>query len=103
MEAADDICYAIVDLEDAAEMEILNIIQIETVLKIGLSEVENADYSRIPLDNIAGRVSFLRAKVVDHLIKEAVAAFFTHEAEILSGTLSWTPKMGQVAKVEFCA
>src|SRR5262249_34548438 len=40
VEAADDICYAIIDLEDAYEMGILPLQEIDNILTIGLSEPE---------------------------------------------------------------
>lgn len=89
VEAADDICYNIIDLEDAHRLKII-------------SEKEAADYLLSLLGNEAGkaksrmdgirdandRISFLRAKAINRLINHYSETFFNKQDEILKGELS---------------
>jgi dGTPase len=84
-EAADDICYAIVDLEDALEVGILGFHEVETILCIGLDEEERRQYSTIASEDMPRRLNYLRGKVVDYLVRQAIDAFFENEQRILAG------------------
>lgn len=82
VEAADDICYHIVDLEDGYRMgyisfakakELLNeIAQRETIKKHAKTEEE--------------QIKFLRAVAINKLVEEVAASFLEHEQELLAGT-----------------
>jgi dGTPase len=87
MEAADDICYAIVDLEDGVEMDLIDFDRVEEILKNGLTDDEWSQYDTI-VDSVHRRAAFLRGKVVDYLIDEMIATFFKNETEILEGSFS---------------
>jgi dGTPase len=85
VEAADDICYAIIDLEDAFEMEILAINEIENILTAGLSKEELEEFATLSDADPFRRLGYLRGKVVDYLVRQAIEAFTCNEAAILSG------------------
>jgi dGTPase len=84
-EAADDICYAIVDLEDALEVGILGFHEVESILSIGLDGTERQEYGTIASEDMPRRLNFLRGKVVDYLVSQAIRAFFDNEQIILAG------------------
>jgi dGTPase len=94
VEAADDICYRIIDFEDAHR---LHIISIDTIRELFLSffdheagydardRVEKVFYE-INDDN--QKVQFLRAKLINLLIFRARDIFMDREEELLKGMLS---------------
>jgi dGTPase len=94
VEAADDICYRIIDFEDAHR---LNIISIETISELFLSffdheegydareRVEKIFYD-INDDN--QKVQFLRAKLINLLIFRARDIFMQKEEQLLEGSLT---------------
>jgi len=88
MEAADDICYAIVDLEDAFEVGILDFIEIENILIDGLTDNERTEYASIEKPDYYRKLGYLRGKVVDYLVRQAIQAFATQETPILEGSFS---------------
>lgn len=85
VEAADDICYAIVDLEDAHEMGILTLNEIDNILTNGLTDEERKEYATLAEADAFRRLGYLRGKVVDYLVQQAIDAFFKNEELILSG------------------
>jgi dGTPase len=85
VEAADDICYAVIDLEDASEVGILDFNEVENILIGGLTKEERTEYPTVPQDDFFRRLGYLRGKVVDYLIKEIIESFFKNEKEMLQG------------------
>ncbi|MEZ4855156.1 MAG: deoxyguanosinetriphosphate triphosphohydrolase [Gelidibacter sp.] len=87
VEAADDICYTIIDFEDGIN---LGLIQEEYALEYLINLVRDTininNYNA--LSNTEDRISYLRALSISTLIKEAVELFMTYEDEILKGTFS---------------
>ena len=94
VEAADDICYRIIDFEDAHR---LNIISKETIRDLFLSffdleqgydsrERVEATFNAITDDN--QKVQFLRAKLIGFLIFRLRDVFMDKEEELLNGTLT---------------
>lgn len=86
MEAADDFCYAILDLEDGLEMGILNWDQVYSVISPMLTagdrtELE-ADFQKL---RPGRRPPVIRGKVIDAYVRSAADAFLKHEASFLSG------------------
>lgn len=92
VEAADDICYNIIDMEDAHRIGLLSKEQVSSVF-LGLIEkldVEAVQYksvlstfARIRDDNES--ISYLRAKSISALVIASVNEFLTHEAQIIAG------------------
>ena len=90
VEAADDICYEIMDIEDAHK---LKIISYEETMKLLLAffDEENQQHiqQRIIEEGVTDnneKVVYLRACVIGKLENECVRVFVEHEEDILSGT-----------------
>lgn len=94
VEAADDICYRIIDFEDAHR---LNIISIDTIRDLFLSffDEETGYDARDRVEKIFHdinddnqKVQFLRAKLINLLIFRVRDIFMEKESELLDGALS---------------
>lgn len=91
VEAADDICYQIMDLEDAFKLGILSYDQIKILfLDFYDKETEAETLLRIQdtLQKVTDRneqISYLRAGVIGKLIYESIRIFGENEAAIMSG------------------
>ena len=87
VEAADDICYTIIDFEDGIN---LGLIQeeyaLEYLINLVRDTINTEKYNS--LLNTQDRVSYLRALAINTLINEAVELFMTHEESILNGEFS---------------
>jgi dGTPase len=93
VEAADDICYRIIDFEDAHR---LNIISIDTIKELflqffdnetGYDARERVEQVFNDINDHNQRVQFLRAKLINLLINRVTNVFMEKEAELLQGTL----------------
>lgn len=84
VEAADDICYTIIDFEDGIN---LGLIQEEFALEYLINLVRDTIHTEKynQLSNTQDRISYLRALAINTLINEAVNIFITNEEEILKG------------------
>ncbi len=89
VEAADDICYEIMDLEDAHKLKILSF---EKVSRLFLSffdqETQNHILQRINDEQLTDeneQIVYLRACVIGKLENECVNTFIEHEQEIMEG------------------
>ena len=92
VEAADDICYEIMDIEDAHKLKILSFEDTERLL-LGFFDYEVSGKIRgrimdecITDDN--EKVAYMRACVIGRLVGECVAAFVDNEQKILDGSLT---------------
>ncbi|MFF7710178.1 deoxyguanosinetriphosphate triphosphohydrolase [Pseudomonas sp. NPDC007930] len=88
MEAADDICYALIDLEDGLEMELLDYAEVEALL-LGLVGDDLPDTYRLlgPADSRRRKLAILRGKAIEHLTNAAARAFVEQQPALLAGTL----------------
>jgi dGTPase len=85
VEAADDICYNIIDLEDAHRLHILSFDEVKNLL-LPLCKSENlATRLEEFLDDDDAKVSLLRAKAINTLIHECSRIFYEEQRAILSG------------------
>ncbi len=82
LEASDDICYRILDLEDAYEMKILSFDEIEKVLK---DLCDQDDYSFSSDISNRRKLSFIRTKAIGGAIDGAVDIFVKRYNEIMRG------------------
>ncbi len=84
VEAADDICYTIIDFEDGIN---LGLVQedyaLEYLINLVRDSINTEKYNT--LNNTIDRVSYLRALSINTLINEAVQIFIENEDDILSG------------------
>ena len=90
VEAADDICYEIMDLEDAHKLKILSY---EETAQLMLSFFDEAHQRSIQqriidegLTDDNEKVVYMRACVIGKLENECVQVFVHHEEDILNGT-----------------
>lgn len=90
MEAADDICYEIMDIEDAHKLKLLSFGETEELLLSFFDDEARIDIrNRIREEDVEDeneRVVYMRACAVGKLEHECVRAFVEHEQEILAGT-----------------
>ena len=90
VEAADDICYEIMDLEDAHKVKILSYDQVSKLfLDFFDEETQGRIKQRIIDEQLTDEnemVVYLRACVIGKLENECVKTFVAHEDEILNGT-----------------
>lgn len=90
VEAADDICYEIMDIEDAHKLKIISYEETMKLLLAFFNE-ENQQHiqQRIIEEGVTDnneKVVYLRACVIGKLENECVRVFVEHEEDILSGT-----------------
>ena len=85
VEAADDICYNIIDLEDAHHLKILSYEQVEKLL-LPLCAGEDLRARLDSLADTASRVSLLRAKAINTLIWACAEVFVKNQEAFLAGT-----------------
>ena len=87
VEAADDICYTIIDFEDGINLGLIDEeFALEFMIKLVKDTIDIKKYHS--LQHKKDRVSYLRALAIGVLINEAVAIFLANEAAILKGTFS---------------
>jgi len=85
MEAADDICYAILDLEDAIELGILKFEDIQPVL-LALAGQQNIDDEILTSQASARRkISALRGAAMENMVDSALTAFMSQYEAIMAG------------------
>lgn len=90
MEAADDICYEIMDIEDSHKLRILTFEETRDLL-LGFFDAETRQsiLDRLDEDEVTDeneQIVYFRACAVGKLEHECVKTFVDHEAEILNGT-----------------
>ena len=88
MEAADDICYALIDLEDGLEMELLEYAEVESLLLNLVGDDLPETYRQLgPEDSRRRKLAILRGKAIEHLTNAAARAFVEQQPALLAGTL----------------
>ncbi len=89
VEAADDICYEIMDIEDAHKLKILNFADTERMLLRFFDEpTQQMIKERIDAEGVTDeneKVVYMRARVIGQLVNECVDAFVVNEEKILAG------------------
>lgn len=92
VEAADDICYEIMDIEDAHKLHIITTEQTESLFLNFFSEGQREHILQAHPDvtDPNERIIYLRACVINCLEQECVQAFFAHEEEIMAGQFCGT-------------
>ncbi|AQS94678.1 deoxyguanosinetriphosphate triphosphohydrolase [Polaribacter sp. BM10] len=85
VEAADDICYTIIDFEDGINLGLIDEeFALEYMIKLVKDTIDIKKYHS--LQHKTDRVSYLRALAIGVLINEAVTIFLDNEEAILNGT-----------------
>lgn len=92
VEAADDICYEVMDIEDAHKLGILDTATVIERFTAFFDEDRRESMSAIMarVDDPNEKVAYLRSCVIGCLAENCVAVFLTHEDEILEGRFSGT-------------
>lgn len=84
VEAADDICYTIIDFEDGINLGLVSEdYALEYLIKLVKDSVDNKKYHALTTKE--DRISYLRALAIGSLISDAVNVFIDNEAAILQG------------------
>lgn len=84
VEAADDICYTIIDFEDGINLGLIDEeYALEYLIKLVKNSINTSKYNL--LTSTADRLSYLRALAINTLITEAVDLFLKNEEAILEG------------------
>lgn len=102
VEAADDICYQVMDIEDAHRLKLLTPVETRELL-LGFFEGETRERIERGLQYVSDsneQVAYLRSRVIGLLVYECSEAFIAHDEEILEGSfmtplidlISETPK-----------
>jgi len=91
VEAADDICYQVIDLEDAHKLKIIGSAETEELLMAFFGESTDKEVLSVIHTNLKivsdrnERVGYLRAMVIGKLVKECAAIFLNNLEQILRG------------------
>lgn len=89
VEAADDICYALIDLEDGMEMNLLSYSEVERLLLDLVGDDLPETYRQLgPRDSTRRKLAILRGKAIEHLVNAAAQTFIDQKHALLAGTLS---------------
>lgn len=92
VEAADDICYEIMDIEDAHKLKILSYAETaQLLLSFFTKDKQDHILQRIHDENITDnneKIVYMRASVIGKLESECVRVFVENEHDILAGTFT---------------
>lgn len=96
LEAADDICYALIDLEDGIVLNMLSYEQVEPIFLNLLGDYPRPQELAMPLSTWQQKIAALRGRVMKRLVEEVSNAFARHHNQILMGQL-------QGSLLQYCA
>ena len=84
VEAADDICYTIIDFEDGINLGLVSEdFALEYLIKLVKDSIDTSKYKT--LETKEDRISYLRALAIGSLINDAVKVFVENEEAIMQG------------------
>ncbi len=88
VEAADDICYQIMDIEDAHKLKLLTTDETKALLLRFFDEEKQKHILHIcdMVEDVNEQIAYLRSCVIGKLIKECTDTFVRNEQVILEGT-----------------
>ena len=104
VEAADDICYEVMDLEDAHKLKILTTDEVKRLM-LGFFEESRRDHMIEVMATIADpneQIGYLRSCVIGTLVDCCAATFVDHEEEILEGSFT-SPLLRHIRQPERAA
>lgn len=90
VEAADDICYQVMDIEDGHKLRIVDTSEV-IALMMGFFDSERQAHMHEVMGHIADpneKIAYLRSSVVGLLVKECAKTFVEHEDCIMQGQFS---------------
>lgn len=88
VEAADDICYEVMDLEDAHKLKILTTDEVSKLF-LGFFDTPQREHMKEIMDSVDDpneKIAYLRSCVIGVLVKRCAETFIANEDKILSGT-----------------
>lgn len=90
MEAADDICYQIMDIEDAHRLKILSTEEVKEAMLAFFDDESRARRIRAMarLDDPNEQIGYLRSNVIGAMVNSCARVFVDNERELLAGTLA---------------
>ncbi len=89
VEAADDICYTIIDFEDGINLGLVSEdYALEYLIKLVKDSIDTSKYKTLVTKE--DRISYLRALAIGRLITDAVDVFIENEPLILSGKFPYS-------------
>ncbi|HEX9979991.1 MAG TPA: dNTP triphosphohydrolase [Flavobacterium sp.] len=84
VEAADDICYTIIDFEDGINLGLVSEdFALEYLIKLVKDSIDTTKYNALATKE--DRISYLRALAIGSLINDAVKVFMENESAIMKG------------------
>lgn len=87
VEAADDICYTIIDFEDGINLGLISEeVALEYLLNLVRNNLRKETYSRLTTPQ--KRLAYLRSLAINTLVEETANNFIANEKAILDGTFS---------------
>jgi len=88
VEAADDICYEVMDIEDAHKLKILSTEEVVAAFMGFFEQEEHSHMCRVmeAVDDPNEKIAYLRSCVVGRLVDKCAEAFIANEDSILDGT-----------------
>ncbi len=88
VEAADDICYTIIDFEDGINLGLVSEdFALEYLIKLVKDSIDSTKYNALTTKE--DRISYLRALAIGSLINDAVKVFIENEDDILKGNFPY--------------
>lgn len=87
VEAADDICYNIIDLEDAHRLKILSYAEVEALL-LPLCNDSKMPARLADMEDDDAKITLMRAKSISTLIGQVSEVFYNQQEAILNGDLN---------------
>lgn len=92
VEAADDICYQLMDIEDAHKLKILTTDEVKEMLLAYFDEERQAHMQKTLkiVHDVNEQIAYLRSSVIGLLIEECVRVFVDNEEAILDGSFEGT-------------
>ncbi len=92
VEAADDICYEVMDIEDAHKLKILSTPEVLDAF-LGFFSDDRREQMHKVMDSVSDpneKIAYLRSCVVGTLVEQCAATFIENEEVILNGTFEGT-------------
>jgi dGTPase len=96
VEAADDICYQVMDIEDAHKLKILTTEETKQLLldfydkSDDVNTLRRIDETCEEVSDTNEQIAYIRAGVIGKLIKECVAVFLENEEKTMAGEFTST-------------
>ena len=106
VEAADDICYTLIDFEDGINLGLIEEeFALEYLVNLVKDTIQKKKYTK--LTQASDRLAYLRSLAINTLIEEAVSVFINNEEKILNGEFGnslldhckYTPQIEDIIKV----